>query len=356
MLVKDFFHFLVFLTSLTKKILLFGSAFDIIDTKKPEKSEESRMAVKSKVKKQIKKQARKNPSAFFSFVLVLALLFCGAYYLDENGYVDLFPDDATIDRTPTPVADGTVELHFIDVGQADAALIKTPDGNIMIDTGLDGTSGDLLEYLGAQGVDKIKYMIFTHPHDDHMGSAATVLSSVEVEEVIMNDRTSTAKFYERALDVIEEKDIPVTVPKIGDVFVVGDFKMTILAPKAEEYEGDDTNNSSIVILAEFGSTSFMFTGDAEDVSEKEILSTFGEGSLKCDLLKVGHHASPSSTTEEFLTAISPKYAVISVGKNNYGHPSQVVLDRLTARGVTYYTTQENGTIVFVSDGSSLTKR
>lgn len=262
------------------------------------------MAFKGKIKKEMKKQARKNPSAFFCFVLVLAILFCGAYYLDKNGYIDLFPDgngDGTIDRTQTPVADGTVELHFIDVGQADAALIKTPDGNVMIDTGLENTSDELLAYLDAQGVDSVKYMIFTHPHDDHMGSAATVLSAIEVENVIMNDRISTAKFYERALDVIEEKDIPTICPKIGDVFTVGDLKMTVLAPKAEKYEGDDTNNSSIVILAQFGATSFMFTGDAEDVSEKEMLKTFSAESLKCDLLKVGHHASPSSTTEAFLS-------------------------------------------------------
>lgn len=314
------------------------------------------MASKSKLKKEMKKQARKNPSAFFGFILVLAILFCGAYYLDQNGYIDLFPDDAKIDRTPTPVADGTVELHFIDVGQADAALIKTPDGNIMIDTGLEDTSDELLAYLEEQGVDKVKYMIFTHPHDDHMGSAATVLSNIEVENVIMNDRVSTAKFYERALDVIEEKDIPTLLAKIGDVYTVGDLKMTILAPKAEEYREDDTNNSSIVILAEFGSTSFMFTGDAEDVSEEEILATFGADSLKCDLLKVGHHASPSSTTENFLTALSPKYAVISVGKNTYGHPAQTVLDRLADHGVEYYMTIDEGTIVFISDGTTLTKR
>ena len=317
------------------------------------------MAFKGKIKKEMKKQARKNPSAFFCFVLVLAILFCGAYYLDKNGYIDLFPDangDGTIDRTQTPVADGTVELHFIDVGQADAALIKTPDGNVMIDTGLENTSDELLAYLDAQGVDSVKYMIFTHPHDDHMGSAATVLSAIEVENVIMNDRISTAKFYERALDVIEEKDIPAICPKIGDVFTVGDLKMTVLAPKAEKYEGDDTNNSSIVILAQFGATSFMFTGDAEDVSEKEILKTFSAESLKCDLLKVGHHASPSSTTEAFLSAVAPKYAVISVGKNNYGHPSQTILDRLTAHGVEYFMTIDEGTIVFVSDGTTLTKR
>lgn len=314
------------------------------------------MANNSRMKKAIKKQARKHPRAFFALLLAIAIIFGGAYYLDYLGYVDIFPNNETIDRTPTPVVEGTVEIHFIDVGQADAALIKTSEGNIVIDTGLDKTSDEFLDYLEGEGVDSVKYMIFTHPHDDHMGSAATVMTELEVENVIMNDRVSTAAFYEKALDVIEQKNINAIPAVIGDVYTVGGLKMTILAPKAEEYKGDDINNSSIVILAEYGSTSFMFTGDAEDVSEEEILKTFGAESLKCDLLKVGHHGSPSSTTEEFLSALSPRYAVISVGKNSYGHPSQEVLDRLSDHNVEYYTTMDEGSIVFVSDGTTLTKR
>lgn len=314
------------------------------------------MANYSRAKKAMRKQAKKHPGAFLALLLTIAIVLGGAYFLDRLGYIDVFSDRNTIDRTPTPVVEGTVELHFIDVGQADAALIKTTDGNIVIDTGTEEMSDELLAYLEKEGVEAVKYMIFTHPHDDHMGSAATVLGRIAVENVIMNDRVSTGKFYEQALDVIEQKDINTILAAIGDVYTVGGLKMTILAPKAEEYKDDDTNNSSIVILAEFGSTSFMFTGDAESVSEEEILKTFDASSLKCDLLKVGHHGSPSSTTEAFLSALSPKYAVISVGKNSYGHPSQDVLDRLQAHNVQYYTTMDEGSIVFVSDGTNLTRR
>ena len=270
-------------------------------------------------------------------------------YLGSEGYHDL-------KNSSDPMPEGEIEIHFVDVGQADAILIKTPDGNVVIDVGTNDASDALLDHYKEHGIETVKYMFFTHPHDDHMGAAETVIRAIEVENIIMTDRTSNAKFFTGALDAIEEKDINVIRSKIGDVYTVGGLKMTILAPTDEKYSDDDTNNSSIILLAEFGETSAIFTGDAESVSEKVLLSMFKASDLDCDLLKVGHHASSSSTTEEFLRALTPTYAVVSVGKNSYGHPDQAVLDRLASFGTTVYITQRDGSVIFTSDGKTLTKK
>lgn len=308
-----------------------------------------------------KRFAKKFPILFLSLIL-LASLALGVIYVYDTYYGGnlLFLPQKTTSAFPggSSVPDGdTIEVHFIDVGQGDGVLIKTPDGNVIIDSGPKKQSDSFIDYLKDQGVSSIKYAIFTHPHEDHMGSAQFVLDEFEIENVVMNDRVSTSQFFKRALDVIEEKNINTLCAKAGDVYTVGDLKMTVLSPRLDEYKNDDINNSSIILYVQYGSSSFIFTGDAEKEAEREVVNAYGANTITCDVLKIGHHGSSSSSTDAFLACVSPKYAVISVGEGNeYGHPSQEVLLRLKSRNITYYTTEDEGSIVFVSDGKNLTKR
>lgn len=306
---------------------------------------------------QIKKAARRYPLLFL-VALIIAALAVGGMHLYGNVFGGGASGSTT---TSSSSASGTVgeaiEIHFIDVGQGDGALIKTPFGNVIVDSGPKDQSESFINYLKAEGVSSIKYAIFTHPHEDHMGSAQFVLDEFEIENVIMNDRVSTSKFFENALDVIEKKDINTICAKAGDVYYVGDLKMTILSPRSEKYKNDDINNSSIILYVEYGGRSFIFTGDAEKEAEYEVVNAYGANAIVCDVLKIGHHGSSSSSTDAFLACVSPAYAVISVGADNsYGHPSKEVISRLESRNIIYYTTENEGSIVFVTDGKDLTKK
>ena len=167
----------------------------------------------------------------------------------------------------------------------------------------------------------------------------------------MPKRTATTKTFEDVINAIKSKGLKVTTPTPGKSFKLGQATCTILAPNGSGYE--DVNNESIVIKLTFGSNSFLFTGDAEDVSEKEMLSKGYD--LKADVLKIGHHGSSSSTSQEFLNKVNPKYAVVSVGKgNSYGHPHKENMDRLKAKNISVYRTDECGTIVAISNGKTIT--
>ncbi len=176
------------------------------------------------------------------------------------------------------------------------------------------------------------------------------MNSFKVGKIYFPKTTSTTKTFQNLVKAVQNKGMQFTEPKVGETFNLGDAKCTILAPNGESY--DDANNYSIVIKLEYGNTSFLFTGDAEDVSEKEMLSN--GLNLKADVLKVGHHGSKSSSTDKFLDAVNPKYAVISVGKDNdYGHPNAETLQKFFSRGIEVYRTDESGTIVTTSDGNNI---
>lgn len=257
-------------------------------------------------------------------------------------------------EAPAPV-EGEAEFHFIDVGQGDAALIRTSEGHVLIDAGTNASEDDLKAYLDAEGITKLIYAIFTHPHEDHIGGADMVMSNYEVENVILPDKTATSQTYTRMMDAIEKSGANVIISEPEATYSVGNLKLTILAPLGSGYT--DMNNNSVVVRADFGASSVLFTGDAEDVSEEEMLNRYAlSGKLDCDLLKVGHHGSESSSTQSFLNAVTPEMAVISCGKDNdYGHPTRAVLDRLEGMNVTYWRTDLEGSVVIISNGETLTK-
>lgn len=242
-----------------------------------------------------------------------------------------------------------LEVHFIDVGQADSILIKTGSNAMLIDAGNNDDSNLVVNYIKSRGIRKLDYVIGTHPHEDHIGGLDAVIDSFDIGKVLMPKQKSTTKTFEDVLESIQSKGLKVTTPKVGDTYELSEAKWSILAPNKEQYE--ETNNASIVIKLEFGNNSFIFTGDAEEISELEMLQT---GDLKSDVLKVGHHGSNSSTSIDFLNEVNPTYAVISVGlDNSYGHPHLEVMERLNNKNIEILRTDELGTIIITSDGNTV---
>ena len=247
--------------------------------------------------------------------------------------------------------DGELKVHFMDVGQADSILIQHGGENMLIDAGNNDDEDTLKNYLGNLGITEFKYVVGTHPHEDHIGSLDYIVNSFKIGKVYFPNTTATTKTFQNLVKAMKNKGMQFTSPKVGETFYLGDAECTILAPNGSEYK--DINNYSIVIKVKFGNKSFLFTGDAEDVSEKEMIDKGLD--LKADVLKVGHHGSSSSSTDAFLDAVKPQYAVISVGKNNdYGHPHKETMAKLKDRGIEVYRTDESGTIVASCDGNNIT--
>lgn len=258
-----------------------------------------------------------------------------------------------LSRAPVAVPEGDLAVHFIDVGQGDAALLVTSGGAVMIDAGPRSAKESTLGYVRAH-TGKIDLMILTHPHEDHIGGAAHILGSVPTAKVVMPDVTSDTETFEGLLDAIEDSGSAAAVASAGDVYDVGGMRITILAPLGSDY--DSMNDYSIVCRVDYGERSFMFTGDAETASENEILDACDDEDLRCDVLKVGHHGSSTSSSKEFLEALRPQIAVISLAADNsYGHPHSKTLKRLKNAGVSeIYRTDTSGTVVLVTDGHTIT--
>ena len=258
--------------------------------------------------------------------------------------------------TVEPVSGGEVQFHFIDVGQGDAALIRTEHGDILIDAGTNSSEDELKAYLDSMGVKDLEYAVFTHPHEDHIGGADMVLNTYNVKRVILPDATATTKTFERMMDAIEAEKCEVIESAPDYEFYVGELRCTILAPISTSYT--ETNNYSVVLRADYGETSVLFTGDAEVDSEAEMLERYRfKGMLDCDLLKSGHHGSDTSSSQEFLDAVTPAFAVISVGEGNtYDHPKQVTLAKYDAMNIQYFRTDKEGSIVFTSTGGEPIKK
>ncbi len=257
-------------------------------------------------------------------------------------------------KEENPLPEGTLEVHFIDVGQGDGILIRTGDGDIVIDAGTSSGEQDYLRYLKSYGVNTLEYLVLTHPHNDHIGGADLLLEELEVKRVVMPNTGCTTSVYLKVKGLIEKSGAEVIYPKVNDSITLGAFTLTTLAPLSIKY--DNYNDYSVVMRADYGDASFLFVGDAEAVSEKEILGSIPSYLIDCDVLKVGHHGSKTSSTKEFLLEVSPEYAVISCGENNeFGHPHDSVLKRFAEieEDGKLYRTDKNGHIVFVTDGEQI---
>jgi competence protein ComEC len=260
--------------------------------------------------------------------------------------------NTTSTDTPSTISSELLTVSILDVGQADCIVIQQGDNAMIIDAGNNADSTFVVNQLRNMGIDRLDVVIGTHPHEDHIGGLDAVINNFDIGTIYMPKVSNNTKTFEDVLTAIQNKGLSVTTPVPGTTFTLGDeVQCLILAPNSASY--DDLNNYSIVLKLIYNGKSFLFTGDAEVDSEEEILAKGYD--LKSDVLKVGHHGSTSSTSDEFLQAVSPEYAVICVGVDNtYGHPHQETLDKLNALGVTIYRADlSGGTIKFVVDGDQL---
>ncbi|MDO4282279.1 MAG: ComEC/Rec2 family competence protein [Clostridia bacterium] len=290
-----------------------------------------------------------------AIVIVIAAIF-GKVIINEDGTIE-FATDNTIQTVNTDSLvsvedlEGELEIHFIDVGQADSILIIQGDHNMLIDAGTNDAAETVVDYLNSQGIEKFDYVIGTHPHEDHIGGLDNVISNFDIETFLFPKATANTKTFKDVVSAANAKGLKFTVPNVGSTYQLGDATFEVFAPNSEKYES--TNNYSIVIRLTYGGNKFLFTGDAETLSEEEILAKFSD--ISADLLKIGHHGSYTSTSDEFLKAVNPKYAVISVGKgNSYNHPVKSVMERLKNANIDVYRTDELETIIAVSDGKNIT--
>ena len=263
------------------------------------------------------------------------------------------PEDVDL---PTPEAGSYFEAHFIDVGQADSILVICDGQAMLIDGGNAADATLVRSYLQQHNVTHLEYVIGTHPHEDHIGGLTNVMRYIKPDKVYCSaNNTSvyeTSAFRNFVYYVNNNLRQELVVPTVGETFLLGSAKVTVVGPLRFDYE--DINNTSIVLRVEYGELSFLFTGDMEGVAELELIK---KGiNLKADVLKVGHHGSGSSTYYQFLDAVSPTYGVISCGRDNeYGHPHSGPLSRLRDADVKLYRTDLQGHIVCrTTDGKTMT--
>jgi len=258
-------------------------------------------------------------------------------------------DDAQ-DRPPTADVDGELQVHFIDVGQADAILVKGGGHAVLIDSGARNGERIILPYLESIGVTSLDVLVGTHPHADHIGGAAGIIEAMPVTSVWMPDVTHTTRTFERFIDAIDERDVDIHFANAGDVLSAGPIQMTVVHPNRSGYSS--LNDYSVVLHLRFGETAFIFTGDGEGPTDQEILDNGWD--VRSNVMLAGHHGSRTSSSEALIDAINPEIAVISVGEGNkYGHPHQVVLDRFAERDIEVLRTDLEGSIVLITDGTTV---
>lgn len=243
-----------------------------------------------------------------------------------------------------------LEVHYIDVGQGSATLLKSGRHAMLIDTG-DSDQGTKIQlYLTKQGVENLDYLVLTHPDADHIGGAPVIITKFGIGQLFLSNYEKDNKTTQKVRDAMQYKGLTASDCQVGDTYTLGNASFTILAP-VKEYA--DSNNASIVIMVQNGNNRFLFTGDCEAEAEADLIASGAD--LSADVYLAGHHGSDTASSQAFMDAVSPTYAVISCGEgNSYGHPHAEVLNRFRSMGIQVFRTDEQGSIVAESDGTQIT--
>ena len=296
-----------------------------------------------------KKKKQKKQSiviSIISTIILLGIILLGSNFNKTEEFNNFIKANNLIENQ----TEGNLEnliVYFIDVGQADSILIKNQDDTLLIDAGNNEDGQDVVNFIKGKGITKLNYVIGTHPHEDHIGGLDDVINSdIQIEKVLMPKMQTNTKTFEDVLDAIQNKGLKITAPKKGDTYTLGDASLEVMTDSIENKK--NLNLSSITLLMKYGNNSFLFMGDAETKNEE------ARSWPQTNVLKVGHHGSNTSSSEDFLKQINPTYAVIMAGKNNsYGLPKQKILDRLAKIGAKVYRTDEEGTIMMISNGNNI---
>ena len=268
---------------------------------------------------------------------------------NEIGLGNLINSESTeaINQNNITPVNGELQVYYIDVGQADSILIINKEDAMLIDAGNNEDGEDVVNFIKDKGITKLDYVVGTHPHEDHIGGLDDVINSnIEIENVLMPKIETTTKTFEDVVDAISNKGLTVKAPSKGDTFTLGDSNLEVMTDSI--LDEDNLNLSSITLRLQYGNNSFLFMGDSEKENEKTITWP------KTDVLKVGHHGSDTSSSEEFLNEVKPSISIIMAEKgNSYGLPKEEIVERLENVGSKVYRTDENGTIEVTSDGNNI---
>lgn len=242
-----------------------------------------------------------------------------------------------------------LKVHYLDVGQGDSIFIELPNNETMlIDAAESYQSENIINYLKNLNYQKIDYVIGTHPHTDHIGGLKDIINTFEIGKIYMPKVVSTTKTYESLLMAIKDKNLKINTAKAGTSIIdTNALKINILAPNNSTYT--ELNNYSVVTKITYGTTKFLFMGDAEKLSENEI-----KEDVTADVIKIGHHGSNTSSSIDFIKKVNAKYGIISVGLNNkYNLPKEEIITNWENSGTKIYLTSINGTITASSDGTNI---
>ena len=286
-------------------------------------------------------------------MILLGILVVGAAVVLQQ--LGLFETEEPVSENLSGSAEA--QVYFIDVGQGDSELIRLKDSgiDILIDAGTRSTKQELADYLKELGVDDIDILIGTHPHEDHIGGMAKIIEEFPIGTLYLpetsDEMTPTTKTYESLLDAAESKNVTVRTASAGDVLLEqGNTSFKVLSPSHTDY--DNLNDYSIVTRLKVGDTAFLFQGDAETPVEEEILDSGAD--VSCDVIKLGHHGSSTSSSRAYLEAANPSAAVISCGVGNeYGHPHRETMDSLEKLSITPYRTDTQKTLLAETDGKTI---
>lgn len=249
-----------------------------------------------------------------------------------------------------------MEIHYIDVGQGDAILVQVNDKNLLIDSGPKESSSNLFNYLHSLNINKLDYVIATHPHEDHIGNMYSVIKKFDIGEFFAPKVTHSSKSFERMVEslISKNKKINIFDTNTTSINLGENIYISTYSPSKKDY-GNNLNLYSTVFRIQYGNTSFLFTGDAEKNNEDEILNSYS--SIRSNVLKIAHHGSSTSTSQAFLEAVNPEITIISVGSDNsYNHPNSKILNLLNSIGTKVYRTDKDSTIILISDGTNIYKK